>query len=80
LIFLSGTIGLLFRSMAMAIVIALVTSQIIAVVVTPIFAMWIATRAKHFHRLPGERWLRRHYGRLLVAGMRRPWLAVPVVL
>lgn len=80
LIFLSGTIGLLFRSMAMAIVIALVTSQIIAIVVTPIFAMWIATRAKHFHRLPGERWLRRHYGRLLVAGMRRPWLAVPVVL
>ncbi|OFA16664.1 transporter [Acidithiobacillus ferrivorans] len=79
LIFLSGTIGLLFRSMAMAIVVALVTSQLVAMVITPIFALWIATRAKHFHRLPGERWLRRHYGRLLVAGMRRPWVAVPVV-
>lgn len=80
LIFLSGTIGLLFRHMALAIVVALTTSQLIAIIVTPVFALWISTRAKHFHRLPGEHWLRRHYGRLLIGGMRRPWMAVPVVL
>lgn len=80
LVFLSGTVGLLFRSMALAIVIALVTSQIIALTVTPILALWVAGRARRQHRLWGERWLRRHYGHLLLAGMRRPWLAVPLVL
>ncbi|EQD68829.1 Acriflavin resistance protein, partial [mine drainage metagenome] len=44
LIFLSGTIGLLFRGMAAAVVIALVTSQLIAIVITPAFAMWVAQR------------------------------------
>jgi multidrug efflux pump subunit AcrB len=80
LIFLSGTIGLLFRHMALAIVVALITSQLVAIIVTPVFALWISTRAKHVHRLPGERWLRRHYSRLLVGGMRRPWVTIPVVL
>jgi len=80
LIFLSGTVGLLFRHMALAIVIALLTSQLIAVTVSPVFALWIATRAKRFHRLIGERWLRRHYGRLLIRGMRRPWMTIPIVL
>ncbi|MHB1567500.1 MAG: efflux RND transporter permease subunit [Acidiferrobacter sp.] len=80
LIFLSGTIGLLFRHMALAIVIALVTSQLIAVSITPVLALGIAARARRWHRLLGERWLRRHYGRLLVCGMRRPWTAIPVIL
>ncbi|MGK9451624.1 efflux RND transporter permease subunit [Acidithiobacillus caldus] len=80
LIFLSGTVGLLFRHMAVAIVVALITSQLIAMTVSPVFALWIATRARRVHRLVGERWLRRHYGRWLVRGMRRPWLAVPMVL
>ncbi|MEY2341213.1 efflux RND transporter permease subunit [Acidithiobacillus sp. IBUN Pt1247-S3] len=80
LVFLSGTVGLLFRSMALAIVIALVTSQIIALTVTPIFALWVAGRARRHHRLWGERWLRRQYGRLLIRGMRRPWLAAPLVV
>ena len=80
LIFLSGTVGLLFRHMALAIVIALITSQLIAVTVSPVFALWMATRARHVHRPMGERWLRRHYGRWLILGMRRPWLALPMVL
>ncbi len=80
LVFLSGTIGLLFRPMAITIVVALITSQLMAMTVTPVFALWIATRARRIHRLWGERWLRRHYGRLLVRGIRRPWLTVPVVL
>jgi len=80
LVFLSGTIGLLFRHMALAIVIALITSQIIAATITPILAMWVATRARQVRRLPGERWVHRQYGRALVRGMRAPWLAVPLVL
>lgn len=80
LVFLSGTVGLLFRSMALAIVIALVTSQLIALSVTPIFALWVAGRARRHHRHWGERWLRRHYGRLLIRGMRHPWLAAPLIV
>ncbi len=78
LIFLSGTIGLLFRGMAAAVVVSLVTSQLIAIVITPVFAMGVAGRARRVHRLPGERWARREYGRVLLRGMRRPWIAAPV--
>ncbi len=80
LIFLSGTIGLLFRGMAAAVVIALVTSQLIAIVITPAFAIWVAQRQRPVHRLPGERWVRRLYGRTLLRGIRKPWLAAPVAL
>jgi multidrug efflux pump subunit AcrB len=79
LIFLSGTIGLLFRGMAAAVVIALVTSQLIAIVITPAFAMWVAQRPRPVHRLPGEQWLRHRYGRALLRGMRKPGWAAPVV-
>ena len=78
LIFLSGTIGLLFRGMAAAVVIALVTSQLIAIVITPAFAMWVAQRPRPVHRLPGEQWLRHKYGRALLRGMRKPVWAAPV--
>ena len=80
LIFLSGTVGLLFRGMAAAVVIALVTSQLIAIVITPAFAMWVAQRQRPVHRLAGERWVRHAYGRALLRGMRRPWLAAPIAL
>ena len=80
LIFLSGTIGLLFRDMAAAVVIALITSQLIAIFITPVFAMGVAQRAHRVHRLPGERWVRWHYGRQLLRGMREPWVAGPIAL
>jgi cobalt-zinc-cadmium resistance protein CzcA len=80
LIFLSGTIGLLFRGMTAAVVVALVTSQLIAIVITPVFAMGVAQRARRVHRLPGERWVRRYFGRVLLRGMRQPWRAAPVIL
>ncbi len=79
LIFLSGTIGLLFRGMAAAVVIALVTSQLIAIVITPALAMWVAQRPRAVHRLPGERWVRHQYGRTLLRGMRKPVWAAAVV-
>ena len=80
LIFLSGTIGLLFRGMAAAVVIALITSQLIAVLITPAFAMWVAGRPRPVHQLPGERWVRHAYGRALLRGMRKPAWAVPIAV
>lgn len=80
LIFLSGSIGLLFRDMACAVIVALITSQIVALVLTPILTLRIAQRVRRPHRLPLEGRLRRGYGRLLLAGMRRPWLAIPIIL
>ena len=80
LIFLSGTVGLLFRGMAAAVVIALVTSQLVAIVITPAFAMWVAQRERPVHQLPGERWVRHAYGRVLLRGMRKPWLSAPLAL
>ena len=79
LAFLSGTIGLLFRDMAWAVIVALVTSQIVALVLTPLLTLWIAKRPRRPHRLPGERALRKSHGRFLVLGMRKPWIALPVI-
>ncbi|OBS09191.1 efflux RND transporter permease subunit [Acidihalobacter prosperus] len=79
LIFLSGTLGLLFRHMALAIVIALLVSQVVALALTPVLAAWLAHRPA---RPPKPwRWARRlrlGYDRALRAGTRRPWLALPV--
>ncbi|MGC9160039.1 efflux RND transporter permease subunit [Acidithiobacillus sp.] len=80
LVFLSGTLGLLFRHMALAIVIALVTSQVMALFVTPVLAIWLAGRQRRTRRIRGEKWLRDHYSRSLLYGMRRPWLALPVIV
>ena len=80
LVFLSGTLGLLFRHMALTIVIALVTSQLVALFVTPVLAIWLAGRHRRQRRILGERWLRRHFSRSLIYGMRRPWLVIPVIV
>ncbi len=83
LLFLSGTLGLLFRHMALAIVIALIASQLVALLITPILTAWLAGRSRpHVLRIPrAERWMRRHYSRWLLAGMRRPyWAMVPVIV
>ena len=78
LIFLSGTIGLLFRGMAAAVVVALVASQLIAIVITPVLSVWVAQRPHAVRGLRAERWARRRFGRTLLRGMRQPWLAAPV--
>jgi Cation/multidrug efflux pump len=78
LLFLSGTLGLLFRHMALAIVIALLASQLVALLVTPILTAWLAGRvtspSRRLHQ--AERWVRRHYSQWLIAGMRRPYWAI----
>ncbi len=78
LIFLSGTLGLLFRQMALTIVIALLVSQLVALTLTPVLAAGLASRPQ---RRPRHwRWPRRFgaaYRCALHGGMRRPWLALP---
>ena len=79
LISLTGTIGLLFRQMAIAIVVALVTSQLVALVVTPVLAVWLAGRGGTSAAAGWDTRLRRWYMRHLVRGMRRPWSAAAAV-
>ena len=80
LIMLSGTIGLLFRQMAVTIVVALVTSQVVALVVTPVFAIWLAGSKRNASPRNFGTLLRHWYLRHLIASMRRPWRALPVIL
>jgi cobalt-zinc-cadmium resistance protein CzcA len=80
LISLTGTIGLLFRQMAIAIVVALVASQVVAVVVTPVLAMWLAGRGGATGVTGWDVRLRHWYLRHLVHGMRRPWSAAVAVV
>lgn len=79
LVFLSGTLGLLFRHMALAIVISLIVSQLVALSVTPVLSAAIAgrpSRQRAGPRLP--RRLRVMYARGLRRSLRRPGLAVAV--
>ncbi len=80
LIALDGTIGLLFRQMAIAIVVALIASQVVAVVVTPVLAAWLAGRGAETRESRWDGGLRRWYLRRLVRGMRRPWPAGVAIL
>ena len=80
LVFLSGTLGLLFRHMALAIVIALVTSQLVALFITPVLAVWLAGRHRKTGSSRWEKWMRHHYSRGLIYGTRHPWLAAPVIV
>lgn len=88
LVFLSGTLGLLFRHMALAIVIALAVSQLVALSLTPVLAAWLARRAPRSLRRPPRSWrwpgdgvrrLRLGYVRALRVGLHRPWLALPLI-
>lgn len=81
LIFLSGTLGLLFRNMALAIVIALLVSQLVALTVTPVLAAYLVppTRTLRRSQWRGFRSLQVFYARALGVSMRRPWLGLVVL-
>ncbi|WP_287800474.1 efflux RND transporter permease subunit [Acidiphilium sp.] len=77
LILLTGTIGILFRQMAIALVTALVVSQAVALSVTPLLATYLAGRG----RLPPKAWrparrARVAYARVLRRGLKRPMVGV----
>ena len=88
LIFISGTLGLLFREMAFSIVIALITSQVVSLTVTPIFTVWMAGRKNGRKIVSKSNFaagktlnsrMRNLYGHILLKSMRSPWLALPVI-
>lgn len=85
LIMLSGTLGLLFRHMALTIVIALITSQIVAITLTPLIAAIIP----HSTRIPtprlkqkssGFRTFKMVYAKALSHGFKHPWIIWPVIV
>ena len=77
LIFLSGTIGILFRQMAIALVTALIVSQGVALTVTPLLAAFLAGRGRATPKaLRPARRARVGYAHLLRRALKRPWLGV----
>ena len=81
LVFLSGTIGILFRQMAIALVSALVISQAVALTITPVLAAALAQREPS--RARSWRWARRArigYARSLRRVLRRPARVLPVMI
>jgi len=81
LIFIHGTLGLLFKQMALSIVVALITSQLVALTVTPVLTIMLAKRKNIGGKLKfyKKNRLRKIYGHILVRGMRSPWLALPII-
>lgn len=81
LVFLGGTIGILFKQMAIALVGALVISQIVALTITPVLAAILALRAPSGRKT--WRWARRgrvFYARSLRRALHHPVIVLPVML
>ncbi|MDA8390070.1 MAG: efflux RND transporter permease subunit, partial [Gammaproteobacteria bacterium] len=79
LIFLGGTTGILFRQMAVALVSALVISQLVALSVTPLLAGFMSHRTyRPPRRSRAVRRARVFYARLLRRLLRRPLLGFGV--
>ncbi|SDC72832.1 Multidrug efflux pump subunit AcrB [Desulfurella multipotens] len=80
LIFLPGTLGLLFKHMAIAIIIALIASQLIALTFTPILSMMIVYRKTNKKIIPKNRKLYFMFSHSLIFFMRRPWISIIIIL
>lgn len=82
LAFLSGLIGAFFRALAMTMASALLVSFLIAWIVVPLLAGGLLGKQDVDRKDVGP-WMarvNRAYARILIAGLRRPWLALlPVV-
>jgi len=82
LTFLSGITGVFFRSLAMTMVVSLLTSLLLAVTFTPSLASWVVSRAKHGAgeaEAAGGRVLSRLivlYEGAVRAALGRPWLTL----
>jgi len=79
LIFLPGTLGLLFKHMAITIIIALIASQLIALTFTPILSMIIVYRKTYKKNKPKNRKLYFMFSHTLIFFMRRPWISIIIV-
>lgn len=79
LIFLSGTLGLLFKYMAISIIIALIASQLISLTFTPILSMFLAYSTTK-NKKPKNRKFYFIYTRTLLFFMRKPWISAIIIL
>jgi len=79
LIFLPGTLGLLFKHMAVAIIIALISSQFIALTFTPILSMMLARhKTKNLNKSKNRNFYFM-FSHTLIFFMRRPWISIVVL-
>lgn len=79
LIFLPGTLGLLFKSMAISIIIALISSQLIALTFTPILSIFLARKNTKNKKSKSLK-LYFFYSHALIFFMRRPWISIFIIL
>ncbi|GDY07148.1 cation transporter [Planctomycetia bacterium] len=79
--FLDGIAGSFFRPLALAYILAILASLLVALIVTPALSLILLTgRASHRSEAPISRGLRRMYGALLPKFVGRPGMSVIVLL
>ncbi|MFZ5830399.1 MAG: efflux RND transporter permease subunit [Planctomycetota bacterium] len=79
--FLEGLAGAFFRPLAMAYVLAIMASLVVAMTVTPALSYALLTgRGSHQSEAPLTRWLKRLYRPLLPPLVARPGLAVAIIV
>ncbi len=79
LIFLPGTLGLLFKHIAVTIIIALISSQLIALTFTPVLSMILVHRKIKKANKPKKQKFYLMYSRILIFFMRKSWLSIAII-
>jgi CzcA family heavy metal efflux pump len=83
--FLNSVTGSFFEPLAVSYALAILVSMLVALTVTPALSLILLSRTRARADAPLVRWMKRGYGALLAATIRRPWpayvsVAVLVVL
>jgi CzcA family heavy metal efflux pump len=79
--FLGGIAGSFFHPLAMAYILSIAASLLVALVVTPAMSYMLLTGRRHAHvEAPFSRWLRRGYAAVLPSLVRYPYLVLACLL
>ena len=81
-LFLDGVSGSFFRPLAIAYILAILASLLVALTVTPALSLMLLTGAtsERHHEAPVARFLKSLYSRILPFWMHRPYVAIGLVL
>lgn len=81
-LFLDGVSGSFFRPLAIAYILAILASLLVALTVTPALSLMLLPRAtsEHHHEAPVARFLKSIYSKILPFWMHRPYVAIALVL